>query len=149
MGTNFYAVKIITDKELNDAKRRLEEYFNGEISKSDFEEYLDELHPRIHLGKRSGGWQFHWESQPDYYAESLKSIKAFLSDPEWEIIDEYNEKFTVDEFFNNEIGDCLYNDPDKYINGDQYHRTHPLSLHDPNFEHTSKDGLRFSSTWFR
>lgn len=148
MGTNFYARRIPTQEEVAALHKHVEDIAAGIYSISSMPEGI-EMDDDIHLGKRSAGWQFNWEYHPEYYADNLKSIMKFLSRDDIVIVDEYNTKFSLDEFFNKEIGYCLYNDPEKYINGSQYEenetgRRYVWSIK----EWTSKDGLRFSSGEF-
>ena len=148
MGTNFYARRIPTQEEVAALHKHIDEVAAGVYSISSMIEEI-EIVGDIHLGKRSAGWQFNWESHPEYYSDNLESIKEFLSRDDIVIVDEYNTKFSLDEFFNKEIGYCLYNDPEKYINGRQYEenetgRGYVWSIK----EWTSKDGLRFSSGEF-
>lgn len=123
---------------------------NCQVSKWQLDEYLESLDLEIHLGKRSCGWQFHWQCQPDYYAENLESIKQFLSKDNIEIYDEYGEHFTLGQFINEEIGDAMYCD-ENHVNGNTYYDKYPNEKRYYNvdeFEHTSKDGLRFSKEDF-
>ena len=148
MGTNFYARRIPTQEEIAALHKHIDEVAAGVYSISSMIEEIEIVND-IHLGKRSAGWQFNWESHPEYYSDNLESIKEFLSRDDIVIVDEYNTKFSLDEFFNKEIGYCLYNDPEKYINGRQYEenetgRRYVWSIK----EWTSKDGLRFSSGEF-
>ena len=148
MGTNFYARRIPTQEEVAALHKHIDEIAAGVYSISSMIEEI-KIVDDIHLGKRSVGWQFNWEYHPEYYSDNLESIKEFLSRDDIVIVDEYNTKFSLDEFFNKEIGYCLYNDPEKYINGSQYEENETgrrcvWSIK----EWTSKDGLRFSSGEF-
>ena len=148
MGTNFYARRIPTQEEVAALHKCVDEIAMGICSVADMTDKI-ELGDDIHLGKRSAGWQFHWQSNPEYYSDNLESIKEFLSRDDVVIVDEYNEKFSLDDFLNKEIGYCLYNDPEKYINGRQYdekYRDKYIAV--SNGEWTSEDGLRFSKGEF-
>ena len=123
-------------------------------------EKTEEATHRYHIGKRSHGWQFLFEAgkgdlKPDndgYYrlnnpwANNLKSVKEWLSKSEYIIQDEYGTFFTSEQFWNEEVGESLYNDPDKYINCEQYYKDRPRYF--DNREFTSSDGLRFSMSEF-
>lgn len=146
MSTNFYARRLPTEEERILIQERLSKYITGESNDDDIWQDCESI-SSIHLGKRSGGWQFHWQTS-DFYEQNLESIKAFLSRPDVIIYDEYGTVFNVDEFFNVEIGDILYNDPVNAINGEQWNKLHPSQWNDPSFEWTSEDGLRFSSMDF-
>ena len=55
-------------------------------------------------------------------------------------------EFTPEQFWNEEVKESLYNDPDKYINCEQYYKD---KLRDFDIrEFTSSDGLRFSMSEF-
>ena len=148
MGTNFYARRIPTQEEIAALHNRIDDIAKGICSISSIASEI-EMDNDIHLGKRSGGWQFNWEYHPEYYSDNLESIKKFLSRDDIVIVDEYNTEFSLDEFLNEEIGYCLYNDPEEYINGEQYdkkYRDGHIAV--SGREWTSEDGLRFSSGEF-
>ena len=118
MGTNFYARSISTQEEVAALHKLVDDVAAGVYSISSMIEEIEIVND-IHLGKRSAGWQFNWESHPEYYSDNLESIKEFLSRDDIVIVDEYNTKFSLEEFLNEEIGYCLYNDPEMYINEKQ------------------------------
>ena len=65
---------------------------------------LDCIPERVHLGKRSHGWQFLWDFHDGrYFKANLESIKEFLKDKI--IVDEYGEVFSLDQFLNIEIAE--------------------------------------------
>lgn len=144
MGTNFYARHIPTQEEVAVLHKHVDDIAAGIYNISSMPEGIERCSD-IHLGKRSAGWQFIWEYHPEYYSDNLESIKEFLSRNDIVIVDEYNTKFSLDEFLNEEIGYCLYNDPEEYINGRQYDEEQyegGRAISDG--EWTSEDGLRFS-----
>lgn len=56
----------------------------------------------IHIGKRSAGWQFLWNANNfQYFKPNSKSLKKWLQSGE--IVDEYGESFTYEQFINDEI----------------------------------------------
>lgn len=146
METNFFCVEKISRKQRSKIKSLLREYI-GLVDKVDTACDLHELHSkynemildiipeRVHLGKRSYGWQFLWDYHDGrYFKANLESIKKFLKDKI--IFDENNEVFSLDQFLNEEIADYLYNTDGK--------------LHDcvkllPSYYFIS-DGLRFSKS---
>ena len=146
MGTNFFCVEKISRKHRSKIKSLLREYI-GLVDKADTACDLHELHSKynkmisdiipekVHLGKRSHGRQFLWDYHDGrYFKANLGSIKEFLKDKI--IVDENNEVFSLDQFFNEEIVDYLYNTDGK--------------LHDcvellPSYYFIS-DGLRFSKS---
>ena len=42
------------------------------------------------------------------FDNDLEDIKKFLSNPDYEIVDEYGETYTFEQFFNEEVGKSLY-----------------------------------------
>ena len=146
MGTNFFCVEKISRKQRSKIKSLLREYI-GLVDKVDTACDLHELHSkynemildcipeRIHLGKRSYGWQFLWDYHDGrYFKANLESIKKFLKDKI--IFDENNEVFSLDQFLNKEIADYLYN-----TDGKLYDCVELL----PSYYFIS-DGLRFSKS---
>ena len=156
MGTNFYARHIPTELEY---ARMQEALTNRELDR--LRELLDASQKQYHIGKRSGGWQFlfapHIKLRVGFgnsgqvvspWENTLESIKEYLSQPDVEICDEYGRTFTPEEFWNEEVDDALYNDPEKYINGEQYYQKHPQEkryVFDSDMEFTTDEGLRFST----
>ena len=138
------------------------------LAKKQYEELknkIEEVTHQYHIGKRSCGWQFLFEAgrgeedtRPNFLSDcefqylknpwgnTLKSLKEWLSKSEYVIKDEYGTIFTSEQFWNEEVGKSLYNDPDKYINCGQYYKGKPRYF--DNTEFTSSDGLRFSMSEF-
>ena len=159
MGTNFYLCHIPTVKEHIEmqellAKKQYEELKNK----------IEEVTHQYHIGKRSCGWQFLFEAgtgdlKPDddgYYrlnnpwSNNLQSLKEWLSKSEYIIKNEYGDIFTSEQFWN-EINECLYNNPEKYINGEQHYemcRKRGEECCVDHKEFTSPDGLRFTMSEF-
>ena len=132
----------------------------------ELEQTVDKLQPKIHLGKSSHGWQFLWqyhskggyelkgknyELKWKYYDDNLESIKKFLKRKNIQIIDEYGEKFTFDEFFK-KIGWKLYKTDELYDLTSYYDHLDAVGEHYNRFgesrEWTSADGLRFTKDEF-
>ena len=147
MGTNFYARIIPKEEDIKRVHRIIDDYLIGNTLEID-DDILKDSVQKIHLGKRSSGWQFLWQANPKYYQDNLESIKEFLSRDDVIIYNEYEESFTLEEFLDKEIGYCLYNDPDKFINGRQYAEKYN-EPYEPCGEWTTKDGLRFVKSDFR
>ena len=177
MGTNYYAYKIPTKKErtkVKDIVGKLQEKSLDELSDADnlhdivrtvndlsveLESTVEKLQPKIHLGKSSHGWQFLWQYHPKggyelkgkYYEDNLESIKKFLKRKNIQIIDEYGEKFTFDEFFK-KIGWKLYKTDELYDLTSYYDHLDAVGEHYSRFgedrEWTSEDGLRFTKDEF-
>lgn len=106
MGTNFYRVLKVTQRDKDKLKTLIDE---GKIlgidewSNEPVETVHSEIHrlnERVHLCKRSRGWQICFDHNwGKYYLPSRKSITEFLSQPDTEIQDEYGEVYTVEEFW--------------------------------------------------
>lgn len=161
MGTNFYLKRIPTKEEIDEIKEKLDN--------SEFEEAIGLIqeHTREeHIGKRSCGWQFHFDlSKPQYPGDvssngmdippeefSLEMLKKYIQShlmENWKLMDEYNQTFTEQEFFEEEVGDSLYQG-EKYHNMDTYSKKYPeRTCHwGKNTEYTSPDGLRYDTRNF-
>ena len=147
MGTNFYARIIPKEEDIKRVHRIIDGYLTGNTLEID-DDILKDSVQKIHLGKRSSGWQFLWQANPKYYQDNLESIKEFLSRDDVIIYNEYEERFTLEKFLDKEIGYCLYNDHEYFINGRQYAEKHNESFDDFG-EWTTEDGLRFVKGDFR
>ena len=149
MGTNFYCKRINQEKR-DELKLKFNELYEELLKSiddvySNFKTILnnfiwdnENLEQEIHLGKRSYGWQFLWDYHNGiYFQPTLKSIKEFLSQDGIVIYNEYGEKFTLDQFINEEVGPSLYKDKDHSDGSDN--RSICWNEH-----YFSNDGLRFS-----
>ena len=146
MGTNFYARHIPTEEQYEEMKQLLRD---REFEK--LQDAISEATKRYHIGKRSGGWQFLFASYKNEHEhpwlDSIESISEFISRPDYEIINEYREKFTPEQFWKEEVGDALYHDKDNYVNGYTYYDKHPEEKPYYNIakvEFTTQEGLRFA-----
>lgn len=141
MATNFYLRKKLKDQEKKDIHNKLDEFFSGKIREDEFLQYFESSIDRIHLGKRSSGWQFLWVSNPQY-ENKLSSIEEFITSGDYEIIDEYGTVFTYRDFIVNEIGNCLYE-------GITYKDTgHYESIPELYRDWITEEGLRFANPGF-
>ena len=117
MGTNFYIKKYMTPeqkKEVIDA-----------INNDQYDEARDIMNEvkDIHIGKRSAGWKFLWDANEFKYFEPTKeSLIEWLKSGQ--IIDEYDQEFTFDEFWN----DCLNGFWDGY-DAITYEKDHPERIY--------------------
>ena len=166
MGTNFYKVLPVSEVELQELDNVLSD-IKSEILETgkvswELQDRLDKLqNKRVHLGKRSSGWQFLWNhNNGEYYDLTFESIKEFLNKPGL-IINEYGEEFTVEQFLENEIKVFLWGDHEVHrYTSKTYRRDHPDEWYDVKSitvnirgkEYTStysdilNDGLRFSTS---
>lgn len=156
MGTNFYAKHIPTEAECEEMQKALTD---RQLDK--LEELINKSKRKYHIGKRSYGWQFlfapHIKLRDGFgnsgevvspWENTLASLKEYLSRPDVEIYDEYGQKFTPDEFWNEEVGESLYNDQEHYINGEQYYHKYHIEKRSAflgDTEFTTEEGLRFST----
>lgn len=113
MGTNFYAIIPIKKRFIKDLKEfsdNTTEKSNVDYIKNMLNYFLNELHDnKIHLGKRSAGWAFLWDlNEFKYYDPTLESIHNFIIENKAYIEDEYGQKYSWEDFINNEIGYCLH-----------------------------------------
>ena len=95
MGTNFYCKRIPTKEQLNSiADLVVNEKLDDAIDE------LQEVNQKIHICKRSCGWQIGFDhNNGEYYQPTRKSLEEFLSQPDIVIFDEYNRKYTFEEFW--------------------------------------------------
>jgi hypothetical protein len=65
------------------------------------QEYVTEMNEEIHIGKRSCGWKFLFNHQNGQYFDPRhqESLKAWLDDPHYKIVDEYGDEFTFEKFW--------------------------------------------------
>ena len=95
MGTNFYCKRIPTKEQLNS--------ITDLVVNENFDDAIDELqevNQKIHICKRSCGWQIGFDhNNGEYYQPTRKSLEEFLSRPDIVIFDEYNRKYTPEEFW--------------------------------------------------
>lgn len=148
MGTNFYCRRInqATRDELRIKFDKLHEDLVKCIDNviPNYSQVLNEflwdnedLEQEIHLGKRSCGWQFLWDYHNGiYFKPTLESIKEFLSQDDIVIYNEYGEKFTLEQFINEEVGSSLYKD--------EQHSDGSEDITNWNNYYFTNDGLRFS-----
>jgi hypothetical protein len=52
----------------------------------------------LHIGKKSGGWQFSFRAHPDLDLTSRKAWEAYLSGERY-VLNEYGDKITPDAFW--------------------------------------------------
>ena len=165
MGMNYYARRIPTKEDkANLYKRvselpskdelvqmidenRIEELRNViEDAFYDIPKLCDAARKKVHLGKNSYGWQFLWASNPDYYENTLESIKKFATTPGWEIVNEENEVFTWDAFIDR-IGKKIYKTDELWDLPSYYEHERREGKRHYQFgietEYTTSEGLRF------
>ena len=94
MGTNFDLRKRINKEEKEKLKQLVE--------KENWDALVENIPETIHIGKRSCGWKFCWDAHDfRYFKPTKESLIEWLKSGD--IYDEYGEKYTFDQFWNEEI----------------------------------------------
>ena len=123
MGTNYYCrrIKLINELEseketaLNEAKdselltKIVNEYYDSKIN--DVED--------VHIGKASGGWNFLFQLNAKKYYHNKASMIEFIK--ECQIVSEYGQTLTFDEFWNNVVSDRTWNNKPTKRHRDSVH----------------------------
>lgn len=95
MGTNFYCKKIATEEQLNEIANL--------VCANKIDEAINMLHVfdnKIHICKRSGGWQIGFDhNDGKYYYPSRKGLEKFLNRDTIQIIDEYGNEYSYEAFW--------------------------------------------------
>lgn len=158
MGTNFYA-RIIPSKERKEKVKKLIDENNF-----DAKDEINDLFKEVHIGKRSCGWKFLWNSnlnEPIYDKLTKKCISEFLHRPDVKIYNEYDEgPIDPDEFMDMALNWCKDGYDGKTYDGTHtgpsWFRLTPLEVklfndngykvddYDSDFY---SDGLRFSTSF--
>lgn len=96
MGTNFYCKRIPTQDQLNEiADLVCNQQIDDAIDK------LHEVNKRIHVCKRSCGWQIGFDhNNGEYWQPTRESVNTFIAQSDIIIFDEYKKEYTVEEFWN-------------------------------------------------
>lgn len=118
MGTNFYLRRNLS----NDQKELLKQY----IDQDEYDKIRDNLPGDIHIGKRSYGWKFLWNANKfQYFEPNIESLYEFLKSGD--IYDEYGEKYTFDQFINDELKNCIDtgNDMESYCKQEKCANVYP------------------------
>lgn len=143
MGTNFYYKIPLKPREVQHLKNLIDEDVDLEKLQEEINTLAEDK--KIHLGKRSHGWQFLWDyHKGKYYQDNLESIKDFLNNKDGYVINEYGDKFTPDEFIE-DIKASLYKDKDHMdLREYQSHSENGPRLYKWWECEYQKNGLRFS-----
>lgn len=96
MGTNFYLKRKLTKKQKED----IIDIINSDGDYDVVVSKLYDIRP-IHIGKRSYGWKFLWNANDfKFFKPTKESLIEFLKSGQ--IINEYDDEFTFDQFWNEE-----------------------------------------------
>lgn len=114
MGTNFYVRQKVSQQqkvEMEDA-----------IAKDDWSTLVKLIPEEVHIGKRSAGWKFLWNANNfEYFQPNKESLIEFLKSGQ--IYNEYNENFTFDQFWNDEIKHFI--EEDSLYDIESYYKENP------------------------
>ena len=146
MGTNIYARLHPDNQERKKLALKIKDaimtnepdmYYQVE---SILEEYKKK-YPVIHLGKRSGGWEFLWAPNPEYYQANKRSIDLFLHREDVLLYNEYGEVLTPQEVWD-DYANC------DGLTDDDYIKEHPEDkwMYKSHHDRITTEGLRFTST---
>lgn len=134
MGTNFYGIK--KSSEMKEKIERIEAELRSLNISTELEDLISdyfgmksEQSPRIHIGKSSGGWKFHFNHNNWKYFTDRKTLIEWLNTVE--IVSEWGEVFSTEDFMEgvDREKDCDYAVAYKFKNP---------------FFYIEKDGLEFS-----
>lgn len=119
MGTNYY--RIPTVEELEKRRERLQERISrmnledaGRVERgfpidndnwdthNPWTEFTEGM--SVHLGKRSGGWQFAWNHQNWKYFTNKKELFSFIRSGR--VVNEYGEELAPDDFIEMALNWC-------------------------------------------
>jgi hypothetical protein len=165
MGTNFYRVPTVEEMQVRREKLldrvqrmkltpgNIERRFASERGTdhtgfhsfdqySPWDDFLE--HTSVHLGKRSGGWQFAWNHNNWYYYAGKESLIDFVE--KGRVVDEYGEEFSPKDFIEMAFNWC----PNGWTN-ESYLKEELIAhnkkpLYPDNYVDIWVDGLRFMNT---
>jgi hypothetical protein len=145
MGTNYYAVKMMTAEDKDLAKELIDnDYYDTLI------DLINEKCVRIHIGKACYGWKFLFNyNMGKFYNATKHDLNDFLS--QRDIIDEYGKKVSLEAFWRivERHKDGLDNkeyfskNESHFILGETEMPTYLLKF-SPSYHEFYHDGLRFS-----
>lgn len=110
MSTNFYIRKKM-NKEHHDVLIGMINNYEVE----NVEDFIHENFEKIHIGKRSCGWEFLWNFNDGKYYTSGKELLDLLKSGEYIMLDEYNRQYPTFEKFWEEISPWIKTDQDNPI----------------------------------
>lgn len=165
MGTNYY--RVPSPKEMEIKRRKLiekvakmeispcaiergfsKEYGTDKLGFHSFDSYTpwDEFSEDtcVHLGKRSGGWQFAWNHNDWKYYRNKLELFEFIR--EGRVVDEYGTEIAPEDFLEMAINWC----PDGFTN-EKYMKEELIAkgkkpLYPEHYVDIIVDGLRFMNT---
>lgn len=159
MGTNFYAKHIPSQEEYDAMQEALT---NRQLK--ELQELISKATIKYHIGKRSYGWAFGFQAkeEPRYnwtdeeaqvpWDDNLKSLKEYLNRPDIQIVDEYGDEFTPEQFWNEEVGESLkvHSTPERnYDSYESYCKKHPEEFrYIKDSKEKVKDDIRWIYCWF-
>lgn len=145
MGTNFYLIHPIPQEKKEELKKFIDSTDDIEDITNAVDDILDtqknyeteDTRYKIHIGKRSMGWQFLFSrTLEDYCALTRNGITEWLKTGQ--IVDEYGEKYSSEDFWK-EVEACK----DGMTSYD-YEKKHPDEHTRAGYGDYINDGLRFT-----
>lgn len=145
MGTNIYARLHPDNKERSKIALKIKDAIMSNEPDMYYQIYniLDEYkkkYPVIHLGKRSGGWDFLWAPNPEYYQANKQSIDLFLHRKDVLLYNEYGDILTPQE---------VWDDYANYegLTDEEWVKEHPEDawMYENRHDVITPEGLRFAS----
>lgn len=142
MGTNFYVVQSLTDKE----KEEMKSLIDNDL----FDEAKRMIPKSIHIGKRSGGWKFIFNHNDWKYYKDMDELKEFIRVNKF--VDEYGQEINRIDFWEDverrqSDGDML--DADSYDERwEEFHpnQSKPFYMTSGKETETIVEGYRFSTS---
>lgn len=147
MGTNFYLIHPIPQEKKEEFKRKVDSTDNlDEIYDAITEVFgvkedyrTGDTNYRVHIGKRSCGWQFLFSRAIERHCRlTEKGIKKWLGTGK--IVDEYGDEYTVEEFWKESVEGFKSG-----ITSDEYYKEHPEERF-RSYDYLT-NGLRFTSDY--
>ena len=95
MGTNYYRRKIATEE---DKQKMIDLIKHNQIEELAL--FVNNINTEIHICKCSYGWKTLWDHNwCEYYDMNKESLKKFLNEPNTYIVNEYDRKYSYEEFW--------------------------------------------------
>lgn len=145
MGTNIYARVNPPKAEREKFVLKVKEIVDSDdlFALSKLEELLQEFawdYPRVHLGKRSGGWKFLWAPNPKWYDNTKASIDKFLRRDDVVLFNEYGVYLTPEQVWE-EYANTEGFTHESYLLQHPEERRHYTGM---SIETVTKEGLRIA-----
>ena len=145
MGTNIYARVNPPKTEREKFVLKVKAIVDSDdlFALSKLEDLLQEFawdYPKVHLGKRSCGWQFLWASNPKWYDNTKASIDKFLRRDDVVLFNEYGEYLTPEQVWEEYANTEGLTHESYLLQHSEERRYYPRN----DYETITKEGLRFA-----